>query len=168
MADKKSVVPTQWIESLILIIRGQRVMLDADLAALYGVSTKRFNEQVKRNIDRFPEDFMFQLTQQEKAEVVANCDHLGRLKFSPVCLMPLPNMGRSWPRTFSSRNARSKLASKWSGPLSSYGKCWPPTRKWPANSRNWKNASTLMIKTSATSLSPSGNSWRLPPNPEDK
>jgi len=84
MADKKSVVPTQWIESLILIIRGQRVMLDADLAALYGVSTKRFNEQVKRNIDRFPEDFMFQLTQQEKAEVVANCDHLGRLKFSPV------------------------------------------------------------------------------------
>jgi len=84
MADKKSVVPTQWIESLILIIRGQRVMLDADLAALYGVSTKRFNEQVKRNIDRFPEDFMFQLTQQEKVEVVANCDHLGRLKFSPV------------------------------------------------------------------------------------
>lgn len=62
MADKKSVVPTQWIESLILIIRGQRVMLDADLAALYGVPTKRFNEQVKRNIDRFPEDFMFQLT----------------------------------------------------------------------------------------------------------
>ncbi|MBU2054531.1 MAG: ORF6N domain-containing protein [Proteobacteria bacterium] len=84
MADKKSIVPAQQIESLILIKRGQRVMLDADLAALYGVPTKRFNEQVKRNIDRFPEDFMFQLTQQEKAEVVANCDHLGRLKFSPV------------------------------------------------------------------------------------
>ncbi len=84
MADKKSIVYTQWIESLILIIRSQRVILDVDLAALYGVPTKRLNEQVKRNIDRFPEDFMFQLTKQEKDEVVANCDHLVQLKFSPV------------------------------------------------------------------------------------
>jgi hypothetical protein len=59
-------------------------MLDADLAGLYGVSTKRLNEQVKRNRDRFPPDFMFRLTAQEKKEVVANCDHLSRLKFSPV------------------------------------------------------------------------------------
>ena len=59
------------------------MILDADLAALYGVSTKRLNEQVKRNGGRFPEDFMFQLTADEKAEVVANCDHLSRLKFSP-------------------------------------------------------------------------------------
>jgi phage regulator Rha-like protein len=66
------------------MIRGQRVMLDADLAALYGVPTKRLNEQVKRNQERFPERFMFQLTDAEKAEVVANCDHLQRLKFSPV------------------------------------------------------------------------------------
>ena len=49
------------IESLIKIIRGQQVMLDRDLATLYGVETKRLNEQVKRNIKRFPEDFMFQL-----------------------------------------------------------------------------------------------------------
>jgi hypothetical protein len=54
------------------------------LPQVYGVSTKRLNEQVKRNRDRFPPDFMFQLTDQEKAEVVANCDHLLRLKFSPV------------------------------------------------------------------------------------
>jgi hypothetical protein len=59
-------------------------MVDADLARLYGVTTKRLNEQVKRNRDRFPEDFMFQLTAEEKAEVVANCDHLQRLKFSPA------------------------------------------------------------------------------------
>ncbi|MCE9569448.1 MAG: ORF6N domain-containing protein [Rhodocyclales bacterium] len=58
-------------------------MLDADLAELYGVTTKRLNEQVKRNPDRFPEDFMFQLNAEEKAEVVANCDHLGQLKYSP-------------------------------------------------------------------------------------
>jgi len=67
----------------ILLLRDQRVMLDADLAELYDVPTKRLNEQVKRNGERFPADFMFQLTAQEKAEVVANCDHLAKLKFSP-------------------------------------------------------------------------------------
>jgi hypothetical protein len=54
--------PKKLIESLILTIRGRKVMLDADLAELYGVPTKRLNEQVKRNADRFPKDFMFQLT----------------------------------------------------------------------------------------------------------
>jgi len=57
-------------------------MIDRDLAGLYGVETKRLNEQVKRNIDRFPADFMFQLTDKEKEEVVANCDHLNSLKFA--------------------------------------------------------------------------------------
>jgi hypothetical protein len=67
----------------ILIIRGTKVMIDSDLAKLYGVSTKRLNEQVKRNIKRFPEDFMFRISEEEKDYVVANCDHLKRLKFSP-------------------------------------------------------------------------------------
>src|SRR5258708_6043846 len=57
-------------------------MVDADLAEIYGVPTKRLNEQVKRNGRRFPADFMFQLTTAEKAEVVANCAHLQKLKFS--------------------------------------------------------------------------------------
>ncbi|RQO63580.1 hypothetical protein DBR47_03380 [Paucibacter sp. KBW04] len=70
------------IEGRILILRGHKVMIDADLAALYGVPTRRLNEQVKRNRDRFPGDFMFQLDAAEKAEVVANCDHLSKLKFS--------------------------------------------------------------------------------------
>ena len=70
------------IENRILIIRGTRVMVDADLAELYGVPTKRLNEQVKRNINRFPSDFMFQLSSNEKGEVVANCDHLEGLKYS--------------------------------------------------------------------------------------
>src|SRR2546422_4621103 len=74
----------QKIAPLIHEIRRERVILDADLAAIYGVTTKRLNEQVKRNADRFPPDFSFQLTEPEKAEVVANCDHLARLKFSPV------------------------------------------------------------------------------------
>ena len=66
----------------ILFIRNSRVMLDADLAELYGVPTKVFNQAVKRNLNRFPADFMFQLTPIEKAEVVTNCDHLAKLKFS--------------------------------------------------------------------------------------
>lgn len=75
-------LPLTCIESRILLIRGQKVMIDADLAELYGVPTKRLNEQVKRNRERFPADFMFNLTAQEKDEVVANCDHLSKLKFS--------------------------------------------------------------------------------------
>ena len=59
-------------------------MIDVDLASLYGVETKRLNEQVKRNRERFPADFLFQLTSPEKVEVVANCDHLQKLKFSKV------------------------------------------------------------------------------------
>ncbi|MFZ1325459.1 MAG: ORF6N domain-containing protein [Candidatus Contendobacter sp.] len=60
-------IPTEAIVQAIRVIRGQKVLLDADLAALYGVETKRFNEQVKRNQQRFPEDFMFQLTDEEFA-----------------------------------------------------------------------------------------------------
>lgn len=59
-------------------------MIDADLARFYGVTTKRLNEQVRRNSGRFPEDFMFQLSSKEKGEVVANCDHLESMKYSPV------------------------------------------------------------------------------------
>jgi len=77
------VVVIDKIAAKILEIRGKKVMLDSDLALLYGVQTKRLNEQVKRNKKRFPEDFMFQLSLKEKEEVVANCDHLKFLRFSP-------------------------------------------------------------------------------------
>jgi hypothetical protein len=70
------------IEARIQFIREQRVMIDADLADLYGVPTKALNQAVKRNATRFPPDFMFQLSPEEKAQVVTNCDHLQKLKFS--------------------------------------------------------------------------------------
>ncbi|MFM9880526.1 MAG: ORF6N domain-containing protein [Burkholderiaceae bacterium] len=70
------------IEGRIQVIRGLRVIIDADLASLYGVPTKVLNQAVKRNAGRFPPDFMFQLDAPEKAEVVTNCDHLSQLKFS--------------------------------------------------------------------------------------
>lgn len=84
MKRKLSVISRIPLEKRILTLRGEKVILDSDLAELYGVSTKRLNEQVKRNADRFPADFTFLLTDGEKAGVVANCDHLSRLKFSPV------------------------------------------------------------------------------------
>ncbi len=65
MAGQKPMIPAERIEASILLIRGHKVMLDADLAKLYGVTTFNLNKAVKRNIDRFPEDFMFQLTTNE-------------------------------------------------------------------------------------------------------
>ena len=84
MNDKLSIMPVNRIEKTILLIRGKKVMIDADLAELYGVPTKALNQAVKRNRNRFPADFMFQLTKKEKLEVVTNCDHLTHLKFSPT------------------------------------------------------------------------------------
>jgi len=70
------------IQLRIIDIRGLSIILDSDLAELYGVLTKRLNEQIKRNAKRFPLDFVFQLTAQEKSEVVAKCDHLVNLKYA--------------------------------------------------------------------------------------
>jgi len=62
---ESSIIPVERIERSIIMIRGKKVMLDIDLAEIYGVTTKRLNQQVGRNPERFPEDFMFQLTQEE-------------------------------------------------------------------------------------------------------
>ncbi len=70
------------IENRIMSIRGNQIMIDRDLAELYGVETKRLNEAVKRNIERFPERFRFQLTKEEMDELVANCDRFNSLKHS--------------------------------------------------------------------------------------
>lgn len=75
-------VQIESIEQKILFIRKQKVMIDADVAAVYGVSTKVLNQAVKRNKNRFPSDFMFNLTPEEKYKVVTNCDHLRLLKYS--------------------------------------------------------------------------------------
>lgn len=72
------------IESKILVIRGQQVMLDRDLAELYGVETRVLNQAVKRNIERFPEDFMFTLETFEKNELITNCDRFNTMKHSSV------------------------------------------------------------------------------------
>jgi hypothetical protein len=70
------------IQNLVHVVRGQRVMLDSDLARLYGVTTMRLNEQVARNRDRFPEDFAYQLTQQEFTSLISQIARHG--SFSAV------------------------------------------------------------------------------------
>ena len=84
MTDDTKLILVDQIEPLILELRAQKVVLASDLAALYGVSTRALNQAVKRNIGRFPRDFMFQLSADEKQEVVTNCDHLSKLRFSPT------------------------------------------------------------------------------------
>jgi hypothetical protein len=84
MADDTAITRAKRIENLILTVRGQRVMLDADLARIYGVQLKRLNEQVRRNRERFPEDFAFQLAPQEltnlKSQIATSRSHGGKRK----------------------------------------------------------------------------------------
>jgi len=86
----QELIPIEIIERKIFLIRGRRVMLDRDLAELYGVETRVLNQAVKRNLNRFPEDFMFQLTQAEMENwisqiVISNKDKMG-LRKAPPCL----------------------------------------------------------------------------------
>lgn len=82
-----SIVPTERIRQCIYVIRKQKVMLDKDLAALYGVATKRLNEQVQRNLDRFPSDFMFQLNDEEakilRSQIATSKKGRGGRRYNP-------------------------------------------------------------------------------------
>ena len=84
MIQDKTMIPAERLEQAILLIRGQKVMLDRDLAVLYGVQTRNLNKAVKRNISRFPRDFMFQLTPEESANLMfqtgTSSAHGGRRK----------------------------------------------------------------------------------------
>jgi hypothetical protein len=123
------------IETRILFLRDQRVMLDADLAAIYGVSTRVLNQAVKRNRDRFPEDFMFRLTEPEKVKVITACDHLRPLRFSP-----------SLPHTFTEHGAKigtghlfvAKPLNSWMSECNS----WRSARKWRWRVRRGKDQRT--------------------------
>ena len=77
-----ALIPQEIIERKIFLLRGRKVMLDRDLAHLYGVESKYLNRQVKRNIERFPKEFMFQLTSNEKKELVTNWHRFDSMKHS--------------------------------------------------------------------------------------
>ena len=84
------------IRSRILTVRGVQVMLDRDLAALYGVPTKALNQAVKRNIERFPEEFMFAVSGEEMYELVTNCDRFRNMKHSSVPMRAFTERGTSF------------------------------------------------------------------------
>lgn len=99
MTDKKATLALSHIESRILFIRGHKVLLDSDLAELYGVETGRLNEQVRRNAKRFPKDFIFSLENHDIANLrsqsaISSSDstHGGR-RYKPIALL---NMEQSW------------------------------------------------------------------------
>lgn len=161
MTETKSMVPVERIEQKILRIREHNVMLDADLATLYEVGVKVLNQAVKRNIERFPEDFMFQLTAEEDA----------RLRSQSVTLKTGRGQHRKYPPyAFTEQGVamlssvlRSERAvqstSKSCAPLSGSGGCSRPTKSSPASSPCSKRNT---MRSSRWSSTPSDNSW--PPN----
>jgi len=80
---KREFLPDEVVERRILLIRGRNVIIDADLAKLYGVETRTLNQAARRQRGRFPDDFVFQISEEEKAKVITDCDHLANLRFSP-------------------------------------------------------------------------------------
>ncbi|WP_260602408.1 ORF6N domain-containing protein [Variovorax sp. MHTC-1] len=152
--DSPALLPC--IEGRILAMRGQKVIIDADLAALYGVTTKALNQAIKRNLERFPADFMFALTPGEKAEVVTNCDHLRNLKYSRTLPFAFTEYGAIQAANVLGSAQASRWASTWCAP--SYA-CvnWPSlTKTWPSDLLSWRRrrsrlrcSSTLSAETRA-------------------
>ncbi len=99
MAVQKQMVSIEQVEQMIFVLRGQKVMVDADLAALYGVPTKVLNQAVTRNRRRFPSGFTFRLTKEERNELVTNCDRLQKLKDSSTFARAFTEQGvaKAWP-----------------------------------------------------------------------
>ncbi len=105
MSEQNELIPSeQIVENRILLIRGQKVLLAPDLAALYGVNSKRLHEQVRRNRNRFPEDFMFQLTKEERDELASNCGQFKNLKHSSVLPYAFTEHGAGHPPAYDSRS----------------------------------------------------------------
>jgi hypothetical protein len=87
-ARYKDIIPEKQILKIIMVVRGEKVILDSDLAKLYGVETRRLNEQVRRNIEKFPDDFMFQLTKEEfenlKSQIATSSSSWGGRRKLPL------------------------------------------------------------------------------------
>ena len=122
MTSKPITLAPATVDPRILRVRGIQVLVDADLAEIYGVSTKALNQAVKRNAERFPEDFRFQLTAAEREEVVTNCDHLTRLKFSPVLPWAFTEHGSIMAASV--LNSQHALGRRYTDPTGLRGLAW--------------------------------------------
>ena len=160
-----SLIPAERIEKSILLIRGQKVLLDRDLAELYEVPIKRLNEQVRRNLRRFPDDFMFQPTADEATALRSQFATLktGRgqhRKFLPytfteqgvAMLSSVLNSDRAIEVNIAIMRAFVRLR-----------KSCPRTRTSPANSTTWSESSATTTRSSPSFSRPSANSWRHRP-----
>ncbi len=112
MNDENKIATVENIKNMIFSFRGLQVMIDRDLADLYGAGTKVLNQAVKRNIERFPDDFRFQLSDNEKTELVTNCDRYMRLKHSSPALYYFDNILRESIKYFKISAFRSKLTNQ--------------------------------------------------------
>ncbi|MEA3443330.1 MAG: ORF6N domain-containing protein [Bacteroidota bacterium] len=104
------IIKTEDIKNRIFTIRGLQVMIDRDLAQIYGVETKVLNQAVKRNIARFPESFRFQLLENEKLELVTNCDRFKKLKHSSVYPYAFTEQGVAMPSAVLRRETAIKVS----------------------------------------------------------
>ncbi len=149
--------PVEHIARSILILRGQRVILDRELAAIYGATTKRLNEQVKRNRDRFPEDFMFQLTAEEaersRSQIATlNSGRGQNIKYRPYAFtehgaIQVANVLNS-PRAIAMGVYVVRA-------FVHYATCSPRTRPWPRSSTIWSTSSGTTTRRSQQSSQPS-------------
>ena len=159
MAKGDLLIPEERIEQSILLIRGHKVILDSDLAKMYGVPTKRLNEQVRRNLKRFPKDFMFHLTKNEA----------GALRSQIATLKPGRGQHRKYrPYAFteqgiamlssvlnSDRAIEVNLAIM--ARSSACAKSSPLTKTSPPSSKRWKRSSATTTSNSRSSSKPSIN-----------
>jgi hypothetical protein len=135
-AERSAPVPVEQINRSILILRGHRVLLDSELAALYGVTTKRLNEQVKRNAERFPDDFIFRLTRTEtealnRSQIATGSQKHRDPRFPPFAFtdgttaFPKISCSSSPPRRWSVQGRKFRLCRNSLSDAGLHGSIWP-------------------------------------------
>ena len=148
----KELIPVEIIESKIYLIRGEKVMLDSDLAVLYEVKTFNLNKAVKRNIDRFPIDFMFQLTNEEAASLrfqigMSKTEGRGGRRYLPYVFT---EQGVAMLSTVLNSERAVKSILRSCGHSSDFGRCLHPMQNCYVNFRPSKRNMTLSLRSSLT------------------
>ena len=123
MPGNNELIPMEQIEPLIVEIRGQRVVIDRDLATLYATTTKKLNQAVRRNLERFPSDFMFQLSEAERNDLVKKFSHLNSLKHASTPPYAFTEHGVIMAAACSIHRGPWRPACSWSGSSSSCASC---------------------------------------------
>ena len=165
MAGEQSPIPVEQIERAILLIRGQKIMLDADLAGLYGVTVGRLNEAVKRNRDRFPADFMFQLSDTEfanlKSQIAISSYGWGGRRHPPYAFTE-QGVAMLSSVLKSKRAVHVNIAIMRA--FGNFARCCRPTRSFARSWRNWSANWKAMTGRFGRCLKPSAGSWHRRPN----